>query len=155
MHPVCRSLRIAVAVLGLAALMLAVTAAAAGAFVEQRTDRPFTDVIADLEFAATERNYRLVGRNHIGHALQSAGYPGAFPASVIQMCSLEVAHELLSADPGFIRYMPCKVAAYQDGDQVVVTTLLLPEDSGDAKADAAAARVNRELREIIDYATGR
>lgn len=152
-RPTSRSIHAAALLL---AALLALTGMAAGAeeYIERRTGRAFPDVIADLQFAASERNFRLVGRNHIGHALARAGYPGAFPATVIQMCSLEVAHQLLSADPGFIRYMPCKVAAYQDGDQVVLTTLLLPADSGDERADTAAAAVNATLQELIDYAAG-
>ncbi len=152
-HPATRPVRAVALLLG---MLLALAGAAAGAeqYIERRTERAFPDVIADLQFAATERNFRLVGRNHIGHALARAGYPDAFPATVIQMCSLEVAHRLLSANPGFIRHMPCKVAAYQDGDQVVLTTLLLPADSGDPTADAAAAAVNATLQELIDYAAG-
>lgn len=137
-------------------LVLSASAAAQTGVIERRTDKPFEDVIADVEFAASERNFVLIGRNRIGMALRNTGLmPDAAPATVVQMCNLDVVRQLLSADPGFIRYMPCRVAVYVDGDEVVATTLLLPSDSGDAAADAAADRLNRLMREIIDYGVGR
>jgi uncharacterized protein (DUF302 family) len=124
--------------------------------IERRTDKPFDQVIADVEFAASERNFVLIARNRIGLALRQTGLmPDAAPATVVQMCNLDVVRQLLDADPGFIRYMPCRVAVYVDGDEVVATTLALPTDSGDAAADAAAARLNRLMTEIIDYGVGR
>ena len=38
------------------------------------TNKSFEDVIFELDFAITERNYRITGRNTIGKGLRDRGY---------------------------------------------------------------------------------
>ena len=135
----------------LAVFMLAAAVAQEGS-VRYRvlTDKPFTDVVEEVEFAITEHNFRITGSNRIGAVISSrAG--AAFPDSlVIHFCNLEYARQFLEVEPDYLLYMPCKVAVAEQEDQVVIETLLLPED--DPRLHAISVEVNAILRAIVDFA---
>ena len=98
-----------------------------------RTDKAFDDVVFELEFAITERNFRITGRNTIGKGLRERGYDDFPDVEVIHFCNLEYAREVLEIDPGY------------------VSLILLPEDHADARINAFARRMNAILREIVEF----
>jgi uncharacterized protein (DUF302 family) len=116
------------------------------------TTRPFEDVIDDLELAITERNFRITGRNTIGKGIRQRGYPRFPGVEVIHFCSLELAREVLELDPGFIVHMPCRVTVHEQGGNVIVTAILLPEAHRLPGVTAFARKMNGVLREIVDSA---
>ena len=118
---------------------------------KRASDKPFATVVSDLEFAITDRNFSIVGRNQIGRGIRAMG-EAAPEAVVIQFCNLSVAHEAFSIALDLIVYMPCRISVYEDGHRVSVSALLMPEDSSDARANAFASKVNRQLRQMINYA---
>jgi uncharacterized protein (DUF302 family) len=149
------------ALLGLSAVLLAIGPNARAERIERmlhRTtvQRPFADVLLDLEFAITDHNFRITGANHIGAAIgERIGQP--FPeAEVIHFCNLEYARRLLEIDPDFLSYMPCQITVIQGQNGVIVSTWLLPDRPGPPAAASAAAlidEINAIMRAIVDYAT--
>ena len=79
--------------------------------VRGETSKSFDDVILELDFAITERNFRITGRNTIGKGLRDRGYKDFPNVEVIHFCNLEYAREVLLIDPGFVAEMPCRIAA--------------------------------------------
>lgn len=123
-----------------------------GPVVRYFTDKPFADVVEELELAITERNFRITGYNKVGSAMRERGY-GNFPdMEVIHFCSLEVAREVLEYDPGYIAMMPCRITVHVAGGQTVISVILLPEHHPDARVVAFARRMNSTLREIAAFA---
>ncbi len=116
------------------------------------TDKTFDEVLLDLEFAVTDRNLLIVARNEVGGAIRDTLEPAFPPATVVQFCNLDLARAVLARAPRLLAYLPCRVAVRVEDDRVLVSALLLPEDSGDAAADAAARRVNEVLRAVMRYA---
>lgn len=114
--------------------------------------RPWRDVVEDIEYAITEHNFRITGRNTIGAALRERGYADAPDAEIIHFCNLENAREVLLVDADFLALMPCRVALHQDGARVIVQMVLLPESTGDARVDAFSRRLNALLRDIAEHA---
>jgi uncharacterized protein (DUF302 family) len=119
------------------------------------TAKPFGDVIDELEFAITERNFRITGRNVIGQGIRERGYPDFPDIEVIHFCSLEYAREVLAIDPGFVAQMPCRITVHQEGGKTVISAILLPEDHTDARVNTFAHRMNALLREIVGFALGK
>lgn len=115
-------------------------------------EKNFADVIEELEFAITERNFRITGRNRIGRGIRKRGYPDFPDVEIIHFCSLEYAREVLAIDPDFVVYMPCRVAAHQQGKQVVVSAMLVPETHPDPRVRGFAQRMNKLVREIVTFA---
>lgn len=107
----------------------------------------------ELEFAITERNYRITGRNTIGRALRERGYADFPDAEVIHFCSLERAREVLLLDPSFLALMPCRVSVHVENGKTVVQGNLLPTTHVDSRVVEFALGVNQALRDIIEFAT--
>ncbi|TDJ65632.1 MAG: DUF302 domain-containing protein [Proteobacteria bacterium] len=117
------------------------------------TEKSFDDVIFELEFAITERNFRITGRNTIGKGLRARGYENFPDVEVIHFCNLEYAREVLLIDPGYVAQMPCRITVHVAADRTVISLILLPADHTDERINAFARRMNGILQEIVDYVT--
>jgi uncharacterized protein (DUF302 family) len=120
--------------------------------IRATTDKPFADVVEELEFAITERNFRITGSNKIGSGLRDRGYKDFPDVEVIHFCSLENAREVLMIDPGYVAMMPCRVTVHVQHGETVVSMVLLPENHPDPRVREFAARMNATLREILAFA---
>ena len=119
------------------------------------TDKPFDDVVMEIEFAITERNYRITGRNSIGKGLRDRGYEGFPDVEVIHFCNLENAREVLLLDPDFVALMPCRITVHVADHRTIVSAILLPETHEDPRVVAFAKRLNGEIRDILEYVVGK
>ena len=113
----------------------------------------FTDVFSELEFAITEKNYRITGVNSIGRAIADRD-DSPFPlASVVHFCNIEAAKQMLDISMDYLLLMPCRVTIQEIADgYVLIEARLLPLD--DEKLLDTALSVNALLREIVDFAAG-
>jgi len=125
--------------------------ASGGPIVRFVTEKSFADVIFDLDFAITERNFRITGRNTIGEGLRERGYSDFPDVEVIHFCSLELAREVLLIDPGFVAQMPCRITVHEHDGKTVISLILLPLDHVDDRVNAFARRMNGMLTEIVDF----
>lgn len=116
-----------------------------------RTPKPFPDVVFELDFAITEQNFRITGRNTIGKGLRDRGYENFPDVEVIHFCSLELAREVLLIDPGYVAQMPCRITVHEDGDTTVVSVVRLPLDHADERVNAFARRMNAKLAAIAEF----
>ncbi|MFM8333726.1 MAG: DUF302 domain-containing protein [Candidatus Methylumidiphilus sp.] len=119
---------------------------------EASTTKPYADVLAELELAITENNFRITGHNHIGSVIrQREGI--AFPDyDTVQFCNLTQARQMLEISPAAVAYMPCNVAVRSENGRVIVTTHLLPTDGADARLNAFFRELNAKLKKIVDFA---
>jgi uncharacterized protein (DUF302 family) len=147
--------------LALAAVLLAAAGGAAGPIgageragpiVRRAVDKPFADVVFDLEFAITEHNLRITSRNDIGGGLRARGYADFPDVEVIHFCSLELAREVLLLDPGYVAQMPCRVTVHVQDGRTVVSVIELPTDHADQRVNAFARRMNALLADIVEQA---
>lgn len=145
--------RIATATLVLAATLSAAEPATGSdaLLVRAVTSKSFADVVEELEFAITEHNFRITGRNTLGAAIRERGHDGFPEAEVIHFCNLEYARVFMELDVDFIAQMPCRMTVHEAGGQTVIHAVLLPEDHVDPRLNAEARRLNGILREIVDF----
>ncbi len=117
-----------------------------------KTEKSFADVIQELDFAITERNFRITGRNTVGKGMRNRGYENYPEIEVIHFCSLDVAKEVLDIDPGYVAQMPCRVTIHEQDNAVIVSLILLPTDHKDLRVNDFARKMNITLRGIVDFA---
>lgn len=122
--------------------------------VRYTVDKPFDDVVFELNFAITDHNFRITGRNSIGAGLRDRGYADFPDVEVIHFCSLELAREVLLLDPGFVAHMPCRVTVHVEHGRTVVSLIKLPLTSTDPRVNDFARRMNATLSEIVEFAVG-
>ena len=128
----------------------------AGALLVRYTvDKSFDDVVFELNFAITDHNFRITGRNNLGAGLRERGYKDFPNVEVIHFCSLELAREVLLLDPSFVAHMPCRVTVHEDQGRTVISLATLPLDSPDPRVNDFARRMNATLTEIVEFAVGR
>jgi len=118
---------------------------------QRPTVKPLPDVLDDLEFAITERNFRITGRLSIGKAIRERDGAGFPDYEVILFCNLGLARDMLQIEPEFVIFCPAKVAVRGNGPEFVISAPLLPEDSDRPALNEFAARLNTLLRQIVDY----
>ena len=125
---------------------------AESSYYQAATTKPYADVLAELELAITERNFRITGHNKIGSVIREReGIP--FPDyDTFQFCNLALARQMLEISPESVIHMPCNVAVRFDGGRVHIATHLLPTDSSDPKMNDFAKGMNEKLKEIVDFA---
>ena len=149
------ALLLALALVALPASAVAVDIKPEGALlVRYSIDKPFDEVVFALDFAITDHNFRITGRNSLGAGLRERGYKDFPDVEVIHFCSLELAREVLLLDPGFIAHMPCRVTVHEADGRTVISLIKLPLDSRDPRVNDFARRMNRTLTEIVELAAG-
>ncbi|BBL75276.1 DUF302 domain-containing protein [Methylomagnum ishizawai] len=145
--------RIPAAILAFTLLGLPACATRPGpGYYHAETAKPYADVLAELELAITERNFRITGHNKIGGVIREREHI-AFPDyDTIQFCNLSLARRMLELEPEAVSYMPCNVSVRSERGRVHITTHLLPTDSANPQMNEFARGMNRQLREIVDFA---
>ena len=110
------------------------------------TKKAFQDVVDDIEFAISQNNYRITGRNMIGSAISKrteTPYPNAI---IIHFCSLQAAKEIYDINPDFLLHMPCRISVREASNEVIIEARLVPEN--DQKMHETALRVNHMMQNI-------
>lgn len=127
-------------------------ASAGNGIIRYVVDKPFSDVVFELNFAITERNFRITGRNTIGEGLRTRGYEDFPDVEVIHFCSLEMAREVLLLDPEFVAQMPCRITVHEQNNKTVISVITLPTDHHDERVNQFARTMNAILTDIAAFA---
>lgn len=114
--------------------------------------KPYADVLAELELAITERNFRITGHNKIGSVIRERDNIPFPDYDTLQFCNLTLARQMLEMSPEAVMYMPCNVTVRSQNGRVYVTTHLLPTDSPNPKMNDFARDMNQKLKQIVDFA---
>lgn len=123
---------------------------------ERTTGKPVAEAVDDVEFAITERNFRITGQLHVGRGIRERDGIEFPDHEVLLFCNLGLARQMLELDPGYINHCPGRVAVRAEGGVTRISAPLLPLEPGANPALAAlVARINGLLREIVDYGTER
>lgn len=117
----------------------------------RETNKPFIDVLTDVEFAISQFNYRLTGRNRVGSAIAGMEEGGYKEATVLHFCNTQAAAEILEINTAYLLHMPCRITVRErlDSSAVVVDARLLTED--DPAMLDIAKRVNKMMKEIVNF----
>ena len=121
-------------------------------FYQVSTNKPYDDVLAELELAISENNFRVTGHSRVGKVIRDRGTKDFPEFDTIQFCNLTYAKEILLLDPHTIRYMPCNVVTYQHEGKTIVRTHLLPADTDNDKLNRFAEQMNERLKAMVDFA---
>ncbi len=115
------------------------------------TSKAFQDVSDEVDFAITERNFRITGRNVIGKAIRKRGIEDFPNVDVVHFCNVENAREVLEHDINFVAQMPCRMTLHEEQDKVVIQLILVPEEHPDPAVREFAKRINKILKEILAF----
>lgn len=121
-------------------------------YYQAETVKPYADVLAELEVAITEHNFRITGHSHVGKVIRDRGTKDFPDYDTIQFCNLTHAKTLLLMSPHSVRHMPCNVVTYFYNGKTIIKTHLLPTDSDNSQLNEFSATMNQMLKDIVDFA---
>ncbi len=122
------------------------------AYYQGNTTKPYDDVLAELEIAISEHNFRITGHSHVGKVIRDRGTQNFPNYDTLQFCNLTHAKTLLEMSPHSIQHMPCNVVTYEYQGKTIVKTRLLPVNSDNKKLNSFAEKMNNRLKAIVDFA---
>ncbi|RLA24973.1 MAG: DUF302 domain-containing protein [Gammaproteobacteria bacterium] len=120
-------------------------------FYQAETSKPYADVLAELEIAISEHNFRITGHSRVGKVIRDRGTKDFPDYDTLQFCNLTHAKTLLLMSPHAVRFMPCNVVTYEYNGKTIVRTHLMPTDTDNPELNAFAEKMNSMLKEIVDF----
>ncbi|MBK8815703.1 MAG: DUF302 domain-containing protein [Methylococcaceae bacterium] len=121
-------------------------------YYEVQTNKPYDDVLAELEVAIAENNFRITGHSRVGKVIRNRGTPNFPEYDTVQFCNLTEAKTILLMSPQAIRHMPCNVVTYQFQGKTIIRTHLLPTDTDNKALNEFSGKMNIILKSIVDFA---
>lgn len=113
----------------------------------QTSQKAFNTVIDDLLFAISQNNFRLTEQSNIGQAIAEREEKSFPKITVLHICNLTYAQALLEKQIASPLHMPCRISIRQEGNSVVIETLLLPAN---AAQQALVDEINQILQNIVN-----
>ncbi|NNE64890.1 MAG: DUF302 domain-containing protein [Gammaproteobacteria bacterium] len=114
------------------------------------SEKPYDDVLEDLEFSISQHNYRITGRNQIGNAIAQSENIDFQKSTIVHFCNLQAAKEIYDINPDFLLHMPCRMTLREVQGSVIIEARLVPEN--DPALKQISLRINAMMRSIADYA---
>ncbi len=121
-------------------------------YYQVETSKPYADVLAELEIAIAEHNFRITGHSRVGKVIRERGAADYPEYDTLQFCNLTHAKTVLDISPHAIMYMPCNIVVYQFAGKNIVKTHMLPTDGDNAELNRFFQQMNNELKQIVDFA---
>ena len=121
-------------------------------YYEVETHKPYDDVLAELEVAIAENNFRITGHSRVGKVIRDRGTKNFPEYDTIQFCNLTEAKTILLISPQAIRHMPCNIVTYQFQGKTVIRSHLLPTDTDNKALNEFSVRMNQVLKKMVDFA---
>jgi uncharacterized protein (DUF302 family) len=121
-------------------------------YYEVETHKPYDEVLAELEVAIAENNFRITGHSRVGKVIRDRGTKNFPEYDTIQFCNLTEAKTILLMSPQAIRHMPCNVVTYQFQGKTVIRSHLLPTDTDNKALNEFSVRMNQVLKKMVDFA---
>ncbi len=121
-------------------------------YYHAETSKPYDEILAELEIAITEQNFRITGHSRVGKVIRSRGNADFPEFDTIQFCNLTHAKKMLEISPHSVRHMPCNVVTYTQGRKSMIKARLLPVDTDNAELNKFSASINDKLKQIVDFA---
>ncbi len=111
------------------------------------------DAIDALQSRAVALNMKLVAHQPLSKELEARGIPSG-RLEIFQFCNPEDAHKMVSFNPIFAAYMPCRIALVEEPDgntwlMMINLDMLINNVELPPKLKAIATRINNNLMEIM------
>ena len=90
--------------------------------IEFKSKRGIQSVIDDVEKACAEYRFSLLHHYNYHEIVASKGFPINRKVYVYEICQAKLASMMLTSNPNFAPFMPCRIAVYEEGDTTIIST---------------------------------
>jgi uncharacterized protein (DUF302 family) len=121
-----------------------------------KTKKSFADVVAALEAATPEHQFRVLHVHDVQATLAEKGLQRG-PLKIIEVCNSGFAHVALQKEINVALFMPCKFTVYTEGPETIVTLgrpSVISQMMPAAGLEELAGNVEVSLKKIMHQAVG-
>lgn len=99
--------------------------------------KEISEVVSAVESACVKYNFALLHHYVYHEVVKDKGFPINKKVYIYEVCQAKVAALVLTEETQFAPFMPCRVAIYEDGSNVVISTqnMQMILDTLDKKSD--------------------
>lgn len=90
--------------------------------IEFKSQRSIQSIVNDVEAACAEYGFSLLHHYNYHEVVASKGFPIDRKVYIYEVCQAKVASMMLTSNPHFSPFMPCRIAVYEDGDTTIIST---------------------------------
>ncbi len=126
-------------------------------FITVRSKKPIGEVRQRLEDASAARKFGVQAIHNVAATLQSKGLAFDRKLYIYEICNPAAAKTVLDTDVKIATALPCRVAVYTDGKDVVLETLrptTLVRLFNQRTLETTAQEVEAVIGEIMNEAAG-
>lgn len=90
--------------------------------IEFISKREIQLIIDDVEAACQEDGFALLHHYNYHEVVASKGFPIDRKVYIYEICQAKLASMMLTSNPYFAPFMPCRIAVYEEGDMTIIST---------------------------------
>ena len=90
--------------------------------IEFKSQRSIQSIIDDVEAACAEYGFALLHHYNYHEVVANKGFPIDRKVYIYEVCQAKVASMMLTSNPHFAPFMPCRIAVYEDGNATIIST---------------------------------
>jgi uncharacterized protein (DUF302 family) len=121
---------------------------------EVETNRPFDEVVSDVERLTVEKKFRVLHVHDVQATLAEKGMSRE-PLKIIELCNAKFAHEALQKSMSVSLFMPCKINVYTENGKTKIKAMrpsAIADFMPKAGLNDLAGEVDKIVIEIADRA---
>lgn len=84
--------------------------------------RSIQSIIDDIEASCAEYGFALLNQYNYHEVVANKGFPIDRKVYIYEVCQAKVASMMLTSNPHFAPFMPCRIAVYEEGDVTIIST---------------------------------
>lgn len=90
--------------------------------IEFKSKRDIQAIIDDVESACAEYSFALLHHYNYHEVVANKGFSINRKVYIYEVCQAKVASMVLTSNPHFAPFMPCRIAVYEEGDTTIIST---------------------------------
>ncbi len=87
-----------------------------------KSKRSIQSIVDDVEEACAEYGFALLNQYNYHEVVANKGFPIDRKVYIYEVCQAKVASMMLTSNPHFAPFMPCRIAVYEEGDVTIIST---------------------------------
>lgn len=87
-----------------------------------KSKRDIQAIIDDVESACAEYSFSLLHHYNYHDVVANKGFPIDRKVYIYEICQAKIASMMLTSNPHFTPFMPCRIAVYEEVDMTIIST---------------------------------
>ena len=122
--------------------------------LKTNSNKPVDELATNMQSSCDAFNFSLLKEYNYHEIVESKGFPISRKVYIFEICRAKMAAQMLTSNPDFSIFMPCKISVYEQGDHTVISTMnmdpLLKVFQQDTEMYQEASAIFNSIKEMIN-----